>query len=190
MILNFIRFLLLVLLVIIIFIEVPVPPILALQNHQLILAILIIFIIVVIDEIIGFLLGLIFLIIYFKHYQKVINNSSSNNIQNELSEPLMKAYNPFNMNNIDKFSDDIKPVHNNKTDPIPSSGQSLNENNNCIIMPYISTELLEKAQNNIYDTDNYYTEIKNIDNAYGVQGLNSDQVHYTAFDKNTITNNY
>jgi len=190
MILNFIRFLLLVLLVIIIFIEVPVPPILALQNHQLILAILIILIIVVIDEIIGFLLGLIFLIIYFKHYQKVINNSSSTNLQNELSEPLMKAYNPFNMNNIDKFSDDIKPVHNNKTDPIPSSGQSLNENNNCIIMPYISTELLEKAQNNIYDTDNYYTEIKNIENAYGVQGLNSDQVHYNAFDKTIINNNY
>jgi hypothetical protein len=57
-------------------------------------------------------------------------------------------------------------------------------------MPYISTELLEKAQNNIYDTNNYYTEIKNIDNADGVQGLNSDQVHYTAFDKKSITNNY
>jgi hypothetical protein len=188
MILNFIRFLLLVLLVIIIFIEVKVPPILALQNHQLILAIIIVLIIVIMDEIIGFLLGLIFLIIYFKHYQNIINNSSSS--QKELSEPLMKAYNPFNMNNIDKFSDDVKPIHNNKTDPIPSSGESLNENNNCIIMPYISTELLEKAQNNIYDNDNYYKEIKNIENAYGVQGLNSDQVHYNAFDKTNITNNY
>ena len=135
---------------------------------------------------IGFLLGLIFLIIYFKHYQKIINKSNNS----DLNEPLIKAYNPFMMNNIDKFSDDIKPTHNNKTENIPNGTAVLNESTNCLVMPYISTELLDKAQNNIYDNDNYYKEIKNIENAYGVQGLNSDKTHYLAFDKNDINNNY
>lgn len=200
MIYNFIRILLLVLLVVAILVEVPIPPVLSQQVNQLLIAILIIFIIVAVDEIIGFLLGLIFLIIYFKYYQGVINSSNGNqnsNLRNELNEPLMKSYNPFNMNNIDKFSDDIKPIHNSKTDPIPSDNQlqlqsqkSLNETNNCIIMPYISTELLDKAQNNIYDNNNYYTEIRNGENVYGVQGLNSDQLHYTAFDKTSVISNY
>jgi len=207
MIYNFIRILLLVLLVIVIFIEVPISPVLSLQINQLLIAIFIIFIIVAVDEIIGFLLGLIFLIIYFKYYQNIINKSNSNSINsningninsningningiNELKEPLINGYNPFNMNNIDKFSDDIKPIHNSKTESIPNSS-SLNEKNNCIIMPYISTELLENAQNNIYNKENYYTEIRSGENVYGIQGLNSDQLHYNAFDKTNIINNY
>jgi|694.fasta_scaffold01811_26 hypothetical protein len=186
MILNFIRILLLVFLILAILIDIEVPPILTSQVHQLLIAIFIISIIVVFDEIIGFLLGLIFLIVYFKHYQKIINKTNNS----DLNEPLIKAYNPYMMNNIDKFSDDIKPSHNTKTENIPNSTSVLNESTNCLIMPYISTELLDKAQNNIYDNDNYYKEIKNIDNAYGVQGLNSDKTHYLAFDKNNIDNNY
>jgi len=189
MILEIIRFFLVLSLIIIIFIEIKIPQIFLEQVNQLLIAIIIIFIIVAFDEIIGFLLGLIFLIIYFKHYQKVINNSTSNNINNELNEPLMKAYNPLNMNNIDKFSDDIKPLPNNKTEPIPEKS-SLNEKNNCIVMEYISKDLLEKAQNNIYDTNNYYSEIRNGENIYGIQGLNSDLLHYNAFDKTSVINNY
>lgn len=195
MIYNFIRILLLVLLVVVILVEVPVPPVLSQQINQLLIAILIIAIIVGIDEIIGFLLGLIFLIIYFKYYQGVINNSNgnNNNSRNDLNEPLMNSYNPFNMNNIDRFSDDIKPNHNTRLEEIPSDSQSqksLNDKTNCITMQYISTELLDKAQNNIYDINNYYSEIRTGENIYGIQGLNSDQLHYVAFDKTSIINNY
>lgn len=192
MILNIFRFLLLVLLIVSIFVDIEIPPVLSIQVNQMLIAIFIIFIIVVVDEIIGFLLGLIFLIIYFKHYQRVINNSngsSSSNLRNELNEPLIKAYNPFNLNNIDKFSDDIKPPQNKKTETIPND-PSLNQINNCVIAPYISMELLDKAQNNIYDTNNYYTELRNGDNIYGVQGLNSDKLHYNAYEKTGVINNY
>lgn len=192
MILNIIRFLLLVLLIVSIIIDMEIPPVLSIQVNQLLIAIFIIFIIVVVDEIIGFLLGLIFLIIYFKHYQKIINSSngsSASNLRNELNEPLIKAYNPFNLTNIDKFSDDIKPPQNKKTETI-SNEPSLNQINNCIVAPYISMELLDKAQNNIYDNKNYYTEIRNGENVYGVQGLNSDKLHFNAYEKTDVINSY
>ena len=213
MILDLFRILLIITLIIVIVIDVPVPEVLTNQVNQLIIAILIILIIVAVDEIVGFLCGLIFLVIYFKFYQKKINSGSkgsygSNGSNNqELNEPLIKAYNPFNMNNedkyynysyvnnnnnktIDSFIGDTKPVENSKIEKVGGHYVSLNERNNSIIMPYISTELLDKAQNNIYDNNNYYTEIKKMDNAYGIQGLNSDQVHYEAFDKTSINNNY
>ena len=51
-------------------------------------------------------------------------------------------------------------------------------------------ELLDKAQNNIYDNKNYYTEIRNGENVYGVQGLNSDKLHYNAYEKTGVINSY
>ncbi len=35
---------------------------------------------------------------------------------------------------------------------------------------------------NIYNEENYNTEIKQDNNTYGIQGLNSDNIHYVAFD--------
>lgn len=198
MIFNLFRLLLVIILIIVIVIEVPVPEVLTNQINQLLIAILIIFIIVAVDEIIGFLCGLVFLVIYFKFYQKKINDKNSNVNNKDLTEPLIKSYNPYTMNNynnfatIDSFVGDTKPIQNSRIEPLPINEdyKSLNDKNNCVVMPYISTELLEKAQNNIYDNNSYYTEIKKIDNAYGIQGLNSDQVHYLAYDKNFINNNY
>ena len=51
-------------------------------------------------------------------------------------------------------------------------------------MPYVSNELLKAAQTNIYNDDNYKTEIKTNENYYGIQGLNSDNKHFAAFDNN------
>lgn len=199
MIFNLLRILLIIILVLVVFIDVQIPDILTEQINQLIIAIFVILIIVVVDEIIGFLCGLIFLVVYFKYYQKKINEKNNSNTK-DLNEPLMKAYNPSTLNSyehkfatVDTFTSDTKPNANSKTDPIPVFNEdykSLNDKNNCLIMPYISTELLEKAQNNIYDTSSYYTEIKKIDNSYGIQGLNSDKVHYVAYDKNYINNNF
>lgn len=187
MILNFLRLLLLVLLVIVIFIDIEIPLIINTPINQMIIAILIIGVIVIIDEIIGFLLGVIFLIIYFKYYQKMFDN------RNDLKEPLIsnneqssgEVYKPF------KINDEIKPDTNGKTEQIGNHYIKKNEEGNCIEMPYISNELLEKAQTNIYDINNYNLEIGigSSDN-YGIQGLNSLSTHYNAFDKQLIENNY
>jgi len=201
MLLNFLRLLLLMILVIVIFIDVPISSTFANQTNQLLIALFILFMIIVVDEIIGFLLGVIFLIIYFKYYQKIIdkkNSSSTSSSNKELTEPLIKAYNPFSMDNynyltdnkIDKFTGDIKPMENGKIEGKIENHYIVNKDDNTIEMPYISNELLLDAQNNIYDEKNYYTEIKKMDNAYGIQGLNSDSVHFMAFDKTIIENNY
>lgn len=200
MLLVFFRVLLVILLGLAIFFDVNVPIILNTQVNQLLIAIVILFIIVAIDEIIGFLIGCIFLVVYFKYYQKMINSNNTNNTNNSNgnsngitasnSNQLLNAYSSLNMNEIDSFVGDITPRRNLKTETMTEHYTTINTKENCIEMPYISNELLLKAQNNIYDEKNYYTEIKNTDNTYGIQGLNSDMVHFLAYDKKTIENNY
>lgn len=168
MILEFLRIAALMWLIIIIIIDIKIPVILHTPVNQLIIAFLIITIILAIDEIFGFLLGLAFLVIYFKYYQNLIKNNGS---LNQLNEPLL--------NNNEGFSE-AKPEANQKTDKIQN--HYIKYSNGCIEMPYISNELLENAQNNIYDIKNYNNEIRIDNNTYGIQGLNSDKIHYPAFD--------
>jgi hypothetical protein len=173
------RLILILLLIIIIIYDIDIPIVLNTQTNQMIIAILIIFIIIVIDEIIGFLIGLIFLIIYFKYYQKKFNNTQ----QTEIKKPLLNDYK-------DSFIGDVKPETNTRIPIIENDYVKMDEINGCIEMPYISNELLEKAQTNIYDINNYYNEIKISQDSYGIQGLNADMVHYSGFDKNEIIHNY
>jgi hypothetical protein len=72
-------------------------------------------------------------------------------------------------------------LHLNKSN---NNHSSTNTNNDHTI----SNELLNAAQNNIYDEDNYKTEIKQDNNFYGIQGLNTNNIHYIAFDNDF--NNY
>ena len=146
----------------------------------MIIAIIIIFIIIVIDEIIGFIIGVIFLVIYFKHYQKIFNKNEE---QPENKKPLLKDFK-------DSFIGDVKPSSNTRIPIIENDYIKMDENKGYIEMPYISNELLEKAQTNIYDINNYNNEIKISQDAYGIQGLNADMVHYSGFDKNEVTLNY
>lgn len=189
MILNFFRLLLLVILIGVIFIDVEIPIVINTPINQMIIAIIIISIIIIIDEIIGFLIGVIFLVIYFKYYQKLFNNKnglkepliSSNN----KGEPINEVYKPF------KINDEIKPQINGKTEQIGDHYIKRNQEGDCLEMPYISNELLEKAQTNIYDLNNYNLELGMGDKeSYGIQGLNSLSTHYNAFDKTLIDNNY
>lgn len=160
-------------------IDIEIPVILHTQINQLIIAIIIISIILLIDEILGFLLGLLFLILYFKYYQKLIKHNDNNNY---LKEPLIEKKNNINENDI---SNEVKPTNiNNRIENIQD--HYINFSHDCIEMPYISNELLENAQNNIYDINNYNNEIRINETTYGVQGLNSDSIHYPAFD----TTNY
>lgn len=169
--------------ILVIFVDIPVPIILNTPLNQLIIGLFIIFIIVIVDEIFGFLLGLIILVVYYKYYQKVFN--TNNGIESGLKEPLLAV------NHLDTFKVDIKPPPNNKIGNIGDHYVKFNNDSNCIEMPYISNELLEKAQNNIYDITNYNMEIiTDSDKTYGIQGLNSASIHFPAYDKNTIEHNY
>ena len=173
--------------IIVIFTDINIPIVLNTSLNQLILALIVIITIIAIDEIVGFLLGLILLVIYYKYYQKIFNNSSGNiNNINNLNEPLL------NNKNMDTFENDVKPIPNNKIASVSDHYIKFDEKNNCIEMPHISNELLEKAQTNIYDATNYNMELVSNDNnkIYGIQGLNSSNIHFPAFDKNYIELNY
>ena len=190
MLINSIRVFLLLLLLVVVIIDVNVPLILNTPTNQLIIGIIILFVIIVVDEIIGFLLGVIFLVIYFKYYQKLIDNKNQNKEISEIKKPLLSSfdadYKPFSVN-LDTFTGDTKPAPNNLSETVNSHYEKYDIVNNCTTMPYISNELLESAQNNVFDKTNYKLEIKNTDNTYGIQGLNSDNVHYFGFDKTTGT---
>ena len=71
MIIYFIRALLILLLLFVIIVDFDLPIIINTPINQLFIAIIVIFIIITVDEVIGFITGLIFLIIYFKYYQKI-----------------------------------------------------------------------------------------------------------------------
>lgn len=174
MILNFIRALLILLLIFVIIVDFDLPIIINTKTNQLFIAILILLIILLVDEIIGFLIGLIFLIIYFKFYQKKIMPTKQEPSKEPSNDPLTSFFN--------LFSDDVKPKSYTNQPEIPEHYVNHMKNENCTLIPYISDELLKSAQTNIYNDDNYKKEIKTDNNYYGIQGLNSDNNHYPAFD--------
>jgi hypothetical protein len=218
MIIYFIRALLILLLLFVIIVDFDLPIIINTPINQLFIAIIVIFIIITVDEVIGFITGLIFLIIYFKYYQRKLYSSNSSNPSNSSNSSNSKNSfipgtftSPFNStpsivdnnengnensfsNNVNSFfnffSGDTKPKSYSSQPEIPEHyiQEVKNNNENCTLTPYISKELLNAAQNNIYDEDNYKTEIKQDNNFYGIQGLNSDNIHYIAFDNDF--NNY
>jgi len=205
MILNFIRAVLIILLLFVIIADFDLPIIINTKTNQLFIAIIILLIILLVDEIIGFLIGLIFLIIYFKYYQKkimpydkqsenaqtqfplpssitspFISVPSSTLINNNSTDPLTSLFNLFQGNA--NANGDVKPKAYSTQPEIPEHYTQDIRNENSKLIPYISTELLKSAQNNIYSDENYSKEIKTDDNYYGIQGLNSDNKHFAAFD--------
>jgi hypothetical protein len=200
MIIYFIRALLILLLLFVIIVDFDLPIIINTPINQLFIAIIIIFIIITVDEVIGFITGLIFLIIYFKYYQRKLYSSNSSNSKNSFIPGTFTS--PFNStpsivdkenengfsNNVNSFfnffSGDTKPKSYSSQPEIPEHyiQEVKNNNENCTLTPYISNELLQSAQTNIYNEDNYKKEIKTDENYYGIQGLNSDNKHYIAFD--------
>jgi hypothetical protein len=179
MIINFLRALLILLLVYIIVVDIEIPIIINTPTNQLFIAILIIIVILAVDEIIGLLLGLMFLILYFKFYQKKVNSNQTDPFSQYLLNPFVDAIN--NMTNASQPSD-AKPSLTSQQPAIPEHFVLNSSNGETTLMPYVSNELLRAAQTNIYDEKNYNTEIIQEGNFYGIQGLNSDNKHYSAFD--------
>jgi hypothetical protein len=182
MIINFLRALLIFIAIFVIVIDVELPIIINTPTNQLFIGILVIITMLAVDEIVGFLLGLIFLILYFKFYQKKINPSSKTSadpFSQYLLNPFVDALNHINT----PVGADSKPQPYSLQPVIPEHFIQHSADNSVTTMPYISNELLKAAQTNIYDEKNYNLEImQDGGNFYGIQGLNSDNKHYEAFD--------
>lgn len=214
---DIIRGLLVLILIFVIVVDFDLPIIISTPINQLFIAIVILFLILTVDEIIGFLTGLIFLVIYFKFYQRKLNQkqkSSSSSATTEkkeaFSSPLGISFNnishftsspaPYTTTSPNEnspmaslfnfFSGDTKPKNYSNQPEIPEHYIQEDKKDNCTLIPHISNELLKAAQNNIYDEKSYNTEIKEDPNSYGIQGLNSDNTHFEAFDNSykTYTN--
>jgi hypothetical protein len=109
------------------------------------------------------------------NYSNTNTNTNDNN-NATINDPLASFFN--------FFKDDTKPKSYSTQPEIPDHYVKELKNENCTLIPYISNELLQSAQTNIYNEDNYKKEIKTDENYYGIQGLNSDNKHYMAFDNN------
>ena len=71
MIIYFIRALLILILLFVIIVDFDLPVIINTPINQLFIAIVVIFIIITVDEVIGFITGLIFLIIYWDKFHRI-----------------------------------------------------------------------------------------------------------------------
>lgn len=176
MVIDFLRILLLVVLLFVIILDYDVPVIINTAVNQLFIALIIIFIILAVDEIVGFLTGLIFLTIYFKFYQKKINNENKDNKEKFTNENNSSPLNNF----FDYIFNPSIPTTNSRSDN--NSYSSINKD----IIPSVSNDILKSAQNNIFDDNQYNKEIKTYDNSYGgIQGLGINNL--SAFDNNYTT---
>ena len=207
---DIIRVLLVVILIFVILVDFDLPIIISTPINQLFIAIIVLFLILTVDEIIGFLTGLIFLVIYFKYYQRKLNKPATKTTEQHkeavASSPLGISYDTIShftstpapyttsqpeqstMASIFKFfSGDTKPKEYSNQPEIPDHYVEENKNDNSKLVPYISNDLLKAAQNNIFDEKSYNTEIKQDKNSYGIQGLNSDNTHFEAFDNSQHT---
>lgn len=106
------------------------------------------------------------------------NGNDNYNISNNNTNSLNSFFN--------FFTGDTKPKPYSNQPEIPEHyiQEIKNNNESCTVIPYISKELLNAAQDNIYNVDNYKKEIKQDDNSFGIQGLNYDNSNLTAFDNN------
>lgn len=106
-----------------------------------------------------------------------LTNYTNNYTTTANNDPITSFFNFFN--------GDVKPKSYSTQPEIPDHYIEELKNENCKLIPYISNELLKAAQTNIYNEENYKTEIKSDNNFYGIQGLNSDNNHFAAYDNDT-----
>lgn len=115
------------------------------------------------DTTFGFIMGLVLMVIYFEIYKKII--VTNNQPHNSITNNYSNYEAiPENYSNVDK-----------------------------VYLDYITQEHLDAVQNNVFDKNNYNTEIKGItqgynnEKVYGIQGLDIEKVNYNGFDTNEKT---
>ncbi len=119
------------------------------STTQLFIAFIILIVFFVIDYFIGFIFALIILTIYFKNNKILLTKKELFSDIKDDKKPLSIQTNIIDNN--DDYNDKVK----------------------LLVYDYISPELLDKAQNNIFDIDNYN---KKINDKFDVQGL--DNIEY------------
>ena len=136
------------------------------SNNQLVLAIIVI-IFIYYDIVFGFIMAMILLLIYYEIYKKIIiiKDNDTKNI----------------INGDDILSDNKECALFYKKDE-----------NEIIQLNYISEQHLLAAQNNVFDIENYKTEIRGIEHGfnnekvYGIQGLDSQHVNFIGYNKEEL----
>lgn len=134
---------------------------------QLFLAIMIVAFIFY-DTTFGFIMGLVLLLIYYEIYKKIIMKHEiqvKENMEAKVNKPLQESSHLY-------------------TD---ASGSYIPDQLN-----YLSEEHLLAAQNNVFDIDNFKTEVRGIEHGfnnekvYGAQGLNSEDVNFMGYNREEI----
>ena len=125
MILYFIRIILIIILLLILFLKYNISYFFKDSTNQLILAIIVIFTIIVIDPTSGFILGLIFLTIYYKYYNTFLNTKIKkeeekfNNINTEeVKKDCLKKIPYISPELLEAAQNNIIDSENNKTEII------------------------------------------------------------------------
>lgn len=164
------------------------------QSTQLFLAIFVIGTIYY-DTVLGFILALVLMLIYYEIYKKLkrvngINDTSGTSSMNNGNASMSK--------NIEHYMEEPESVKINKeigyqptfvgpSGPIESTKSC---KNGITQLNYISEEHLLAAQNNVFNSENFSTEVKGIEkgfnneHVYGAQGLDSDKVNVHGYDNN------
>jgi len=122
------------------------------------------------DTTFGFIMGLVLILIYYEIYKKIIMRHE---------KMVKESHEKYE----DRQRDEVTPSSISQSShnyiPLNEIPSQLN---------YISQEHLLAAQNNVFDIDNYKTEVKGIkhgfnnEKVYGVQGLDSDHVNYIGYN--------
>lgn len=138
------------------------------------------------DTVLGFILGLVLMLIYYEIYKKVKHLKSQN---------LEEHYTKLDEQTIPYHTPVVVPAHDA---PVASeaSPPMIDTKNGIIQLNYISEEHLLAAQNNIFDSQNYKMEVKGMEKGfnnepvYGAQGLDSDNVNVHGYDDDDKLSNF
>lgn len=162
------------------------------QSTQLFLGIFVICAIYY-DLVLGFIMALVLMLIYYEIYKKAKVSSNKNDIvgiehYTKQEESVYQPQEPPMIENKET------PVNQEKEYQHPPTfvGHSpeITTKNGIMQLNYISDEHLLAAQNNIFDSENFATEVKGIEKGfnneavYGAQGLDSDKVNVHGYDNN------
>ena len=164
-------------------------------STQLFLAVLVICLIYY-DTVLGFIMGLVLMLVYYEIYKKIKIMQSQNKISEIESGKNVEHY--TKLDDVPSSYSKVSTQSNPSVSPAPSdpSPPTLAMKNGVIQLNYISDEHLLAAQNNIFDSKNYSSEVKgmekgyNNEKVYGAQGLDSDKVNVRGYDDEDRFSNF
>lgn len=146
------------------------------------------------DTVLGFIMGLVLMLIYYEIYKKVKILKSQDKIVGVESGKKIEHYTKLDEETYPRAPPASKspPGSNPDTPTMPVVATK----NGVMQLNYISEEHLLAAQNNIFDAKNYSSEVKGMEKGYnnepvyGAQGLDSDNVNVHGYDEEDRFSNF